>query len=828
MRRKTEKLEMVRELLVTIVMTIPQMPKSNPVPLGNGEELRLRHGRVLFGRYRLERLLGRGGMGVVWLAQDGNLDRPVALKLMPEILSQDPVARDDLKSETRRSLQLTHPNIVRIYDFVEDSEAAAISMEYVDGSTLSQLRLERAQRCFEAEGLQAWVADLCRALEYAHRDAGVVHRDLKPANLMITSRGSLKVTDFGIARGLHNTAARMSAWNTSGGTLGYMSPQQLGGGFASAADDIYAIGATLYELLTSKPPFYSGDISLQIRTSVPEKMADRRVKLGVAGESIPPHWQETVAACLAKDAADRPASVIEIARLLGIPMERTTPPAGADAPTIVHRLDHSDRSYSKYRPMLAGLVGASRKQPVLMVGVAVCAALLAIFLWPRTRASSLRDPLPAAAVKAVKNRPAPSIASAAEIPSGTGGVMMKTEPPGATVTVDEQDLGVTPLSVPNLCEGAHSVKIAMPGFEPVATQAQVRLDQFTDLGLITLERSVGTLQITSQPEGSDYVLTTAVGDREVRRGQTPDSIARLPTGDYHIHFSRAGWPGQEKTVSIERAATCVASSRFGVARLQVTTDPPGAEIILDGKSLGLTPLSVPIPSGRYEGLTAKLADFQPQPFSVDANPDETAVVPPMVLKAVPPSLSVVTDPPGIRFQIFVGAVEVPSPEVARTGETPANLEGLRPGFYRMVIGGDPWPTRSVSFAVRERGNTTLSQEFPHGVVKIESVPAGAEIFEGDASLGNAPLTVATSPGSHTWVAEIEGRKSISRTAVIAADQTQSVRFELKAPSSGKEDSVAHRRHKPKKHAEESELTKIGRTLKSLIFGKPSTKKASGS
>src|SRR5580698_6577605 len=110
----------------------------------------LRPGRVMFSRYRLQRILGRGGMGVVWLAQDGNLDRPIALKFLPEAFLQDPVARDDMKNEARGSLQLTHPNIVRIYDFVEDGEAAAISMEYVDGATLSQLQVERSQRCFEA------------------------------------------------------------------------------------------------------------------------------------------------------------------------------------------------------------------------------------------------------------------------------------------------------------------------------------------------------------------------------------------------------------------------------------------------------------------------------------------------------------------------------------------------------------------------------------------------------------------------------------------------------------------------------------------------------
>jgi len=271
----------------------------------------------MFGRYRLDRVLGRGGMGIVWLARDEKLDRPVALKFLPEILFRDAAARDELKRETRRSLELTHANIVRIHDFVEDEENAAISMEYVDGPTTSQLRVEKTARCFEAEELAPWMADLCRALDYAHHAAGFVHRDLKPANLMLTSRGALKVADFGIACGLQNTAARISAWNCSGGTLGYMSPQQLEGELAAITDDVYSLGATLYELLTSKPPFHSGDISLQIRTTAPESMSERRRKLGIFGAAIPATWEATVAACLAKNPRDRPANVREVSRRLG-------------------------------------------------------------------------------------------------------------------------------------------------------------------------------------------------------------------------------------------------------------------------------------------------------------------------------------------------------------------------------------------------------------------------------------------------------------------------------------------------------------------------------
>src|ERR1700716_256627 len=114
-------------------------------------------GAQLFKRFTLQKVLGRGGMGIVWLARDDRLDRLGALKLVPDAGCLDAAAQEELKRETRKSLLLTHPNIVRIFDFIEDENAAAISMEYVDGATLSHLRVQKPFRCFEARDLEPWV-----------------------------------------------------------------------------------------------------------------------------------------------------------------------------------------------------------------------------------------------------------------------------------------------------------------------------------------------------------------------------------------------------------------------------------------------------------------------------------------------------------------------------------------------------------------------------------------------------------------------------------------------------------------------------------------------
>jgi hypothetical protein len=291
-------------------------------------------GQKVFDRYTVKKVLGRGGMGVVWLAFDEKLERDVALKFLPELLVLDAASLDDLKRETKRNLDLTHQHIVRVYDFAQDGHCAGISMEYVDGPTLSALRVERENKVLECEDLESILPQACAALEYAHVAAGIVHRDLKPANLMMNSRGQVKITDFGIARSLSDSISMLTMKKTSG-TLVYMSPQQLDGEHASPLDDIYSLGATIYELLTSKPPFYSGGIDKQIHEKTPPSVAQRRQELDIVSDkTIPAHWEETITACLSKNPADRPQTAREVAeRLTLMPLPGTVPTRLPSAPT---------------------------------------------------------------------------------------------------------------------------------------------------------------------------------------------------------------------------------------------------------------------------------------------------------------------------------------------------------------------------------------------------------------------------------------------------------------------------------------------------------------
>src|SRR2546430_1594542 len=269
----------------------------------------------------------------------------------------DAAVLSDLKRETRRCLELTHKNIVRIYDFVHDERSGCISMEYIDGDTLSNLRCDKERKVFEAAELTDWMSHLCDALDYAHNYAHIIHRDLKPANLMVNQRGKLKVSDFGIARSLGDSMTVITMARGRSGTLAYMSPQQLEGERGTHLDDIYSLGASVYELLTSKPPFYAGNIDRQIREKIPPSMTERRKELDIEAEPVPAVWEEWVAACLAKDPARRPQSVTDIARQLQMP------------------------SAEARRPALRSFFQRSKKRVVVLMVATLCLLALAIGGW---------------------------------------------------------------------------------------------------------------------------------------------------------------------------------------------------------------------------------------------------------------------------------------------------------------------------------------------------------------------------------------------------------------------------------------------------------------
>ena len=257
-------------------------------------------------RYELVRPLGHGAMATVDLVHDVELDRPVALKRLAENLARDEDLRRRFVREARLAARLSHPNVVRIFDVGEDKGRPFIAMEYVEGETLAEL-LARRGRLPPAEvarlGVQA-----CAALAAAHA-AGLVHRDVKPQNLILGRDGVLRLGDFGIAVGHEGTQLTLAG--TVLGTAGYLAPEQARGEQVSAAADIYAAGAVLYELLTGEPARSVGSLSeLGAADGFHPPDVARRLP-GAPAELV-----AAVAACLSVTPEDRPPSAAALARML--------------------------------------------------------------------------------------------------------------------------------------------------------------------------------------------------------------------------------------------------------------------------------------------------------------------------------------------------------------------------------------------------------------------------------------------------------------------------------------------------------------------------------
>ena len=267
------------------------------------------------GRYVLLKRLGGGGAGEIWLATDTVLREPCALKLLNTAEGIDDSALEDLRLETLKSRKLSHPNIIRIHDFHRvPGEIPFVSMEYIKGVNLHDLRQQQPERVLTWDYLRPIFRDLCSALAYAHKE-GVIHRDLKPANMLISATGQLKLADFGIAVNLREHDQSHAERHLGWGTLTFMSPQQLDGQPPSTSDDIYSLGATLYELLTGTPPFCEGDIQDQIRNAEPQTLADRLIEVALTNH-IPAGLNGLVADCLAKDPRQRPITAGDLEQRL--------------------------------------------------------------------------------------------------------------------------------------------------------------------------------------------------------------------------------------------------------------------------------------------------------------------------------------------------------------------------------------------------------------------------------------------------------------------------------------------------------------------------------
>ena len=292
--------------------TVHQPRSSTPSSSKNMDEGRFPPGTLLAQRYRVVSLLGRGGMGEVYRANDLLLAQTVALKFLPAQWTSHEETLARFRNEVRIARQISHPNVCRVYDIGEAEGSTYLSMEYVDGEDLASL-LRRIGRLPQDKALEI-ARQLCAGLAAAH-DKGVLHRDLKPGNIMLDGQGQLRITDFGLA----GVAGEVK--DIRSGTPGYMAPEQRSGQEVTARSDIYALGVVLHEVFTGKRP--SAD------SSHPD---------------LAPEVDRVIRRCLAEDPAKRPASALHVAAALpgGDPLAAALAAGETPSPEMVAAAGDTD------------------------------------------------------------------------------------------------------------------------------------------------------------------------------------------------------------------------------------------------------------------------------------------------------------------------------------------------------------------------------------------------------------------------------------------------------------------------------------------------------
>jgi serine/threonine protein kinase/proteasome lid subunit RPN8/RPN11 len=740
---------------------------------------------VLRKRYTLLRVLGRGGMGVVWLARDETLKDEVALKFLPEAVIHDAASIHDLKHETQRSLKLTHPNIVRIHGFVEDEDRTAISMEYVDGATLVKRRLEQPSSVFTPETILPFIKQITEALDYAHNRAKVVHRDIKPANLLISSENEVKIADFGISATLTDTATRLSRRDSSSsGSPPYMSPQQMMGEKPSIADDIYALGATIYELLTSKPPFHSGNLLAQVQTKIPQTLQQRRAELlGTAADNLPPipaNWEKTIASCLAKDPAKRPASVR--AMLDGLEGKTATPaapvkPAELPLPPPAPKTDVTAKGSRTWLWALIAVV-------ILGLGAAAWLTLEHNKGTPAANPSTGTTPsVTTSATPVATPQPTPAerapfiiavdpvvpntrlwLGQQGEVPVNNGRLELKGLPPGEqelTVQAPGHQVYITRVTVPAAGGGASEVKLV-----PIR-------------GTVELKGRPGTLVTARDATGRTQDVGTIGPDGSVT------SEGSLAVGDYSFVFKHPDYATVEMPGSLvvgQRLQLSANQSALG-AELRIFTSPTGAAVTVNGQPAGVTPATLRNqPSEAVLTIGVRLHGYRPTEQTVTLKPNEirTLNLPPLASEAGTLHLQVTPLEAADAISLTIDGRPI--------NHDSGTLRDLEIGKHTLTLTHPDYKPWSGEAEVRDKETTNIpiSLNPKPGTLAFTTSPGGAIVRVTGGELkdkpwkdtngqeSTTPFKGTLAPGDYTLGFSLAGYKPAERQVVVSANREQSV------------------------------------------------------
>ncbi len=488
--------------------------------------LDVRPGAVFHGRYEILRLLGRGGMGMVYQARDRVLDETVAIKILRPDFGQDPQMADRFRTEIKLARRVRHRNVCAIHDYGEDHGLLFISMEYVEGVDLK--RRLRETGGLDPDRAYDVAIQVAEALQAVH-DAGIVHRDLKTPNIMLDAQGVARLMDFGVAKRLG--AGTVTATGHIVGTPEYMSPEQARAERVDARSDLYALGVLTYEMFTGRVPF-RGDTPI---STILKHLNDPPPLDGAAAARIPAPMRPVLRRALAKDPKDRYGSAREMAQAFTrarSPGARQQPLATdvLQAPTVV---SPRRQALGRKRPWTA-----PRLAPWLL---ALPVALGAVALW-RYGTSPSAPPPPGLTPPAEA-----SAAPAFGAPVGPPAASAPATAPAAEVPVPEPTAAAIPTSRPTPMAAPSPARPSPRAAAVPAPPATIRALPGPPPPTTTLAASTpappGLLQIAVVPWGEVSVDGKLVGT-------TPLDKLSLPAGTHTIHVRHPRYATRERTIVI--------------------------------------------------------------------------------------------------------------------------------------------------------------------------------------------------------------------------------------------------------------------------------------
>src|SRR5213595_2562997 len=443
-----------------------------PPTTSNIDLLQQRLQRLIEGRYRIERLLGKGGMGAVFLAHDLTLERDVAIKVLPPDVAQDEQIVRRFQQEAKTAAKLDHPNIIPIYRVESEGGLNYFVMKYVSGTSLEDL-LDQKQPLPVPE-IQRILWEAACALGHAHQ-RGVVHRDVKPANIMFDHDGRVMLTDFGISKALQ-AATGLTATGMIIGTPHYMAPEQGKGAPVDGRADQYSLGVVGYRMITAELPF-AGD---SVHTIIYKHIYEAPPLASAKRPGIPDALTVAISRALAKEPDQRFPTMEDFATAVWPEQPVASParPRGpararsratADAPTEITRAPTT--------PLPAAKARQRRSRAPVVIGLVVVAAGVGAYLMLGREETAPRSPLPAPSVDTVRiqdtvrvpvpRRPAPAKPREQAPVAVAQGFLTIAADPFGEVYIDGVDAGQTPLVEYAVKPGRHTIRIEHAGFKTI-------------------------------------------------------------------------------------------------------------------------------------------------------------------------------------------------------------------------------------------------------------------------------------------------------------------------------------------------------------------------